>query len=159
MRTSILLFTLQLITGVLAQQSPTFGEYLTRFPACATECAVPVIDHLGNRNGSTAEISTALCIDVTSMRRISGCVQINCSHADATAAWPFQRELCSGYPVPTQAAYIRNLTMIMAAIASIFVVLRLYSRTIIVRSFGWDDWNVVVAAGKYNFSIVHSALC
>ncbi|KAL2072680.1 hypothetical protein VTL71DRAFT_12023 [Oculimacula yallundae] len=146
MRNTILIFALQFLALALAQPSPSFGEYLTRFPECAAQCSLPIIDNLGSPNGPILDISTALCPDIPSMRAISGCIQTNCSHVDAAAAWPFQQILCQDYPIPTQAPYIRNLTITMAALAAVFVLLRFYSRTMVVRRFWWDDGIVAIAA-------------
>lgn len=122
---------------------------------------MPVVDGLGFRNGSLPEISAVLCPNVSSMRSISACVQTSCSAADSASmgnlysvevttdisvAWPFQRNLCRDFPTPSRSAYIRNLTIIMALLAAVFVLLRCYSRMVIVKRFWWDDWNTAVAA-------------
>tara|TARA_R110002060_G_scaffold14596_5_gene20485 strand:- start:626 stop:919 length:294 start_codon:yes stop_codon:yes gene_type:complete len=65
---------------------------------------------------------------------------------DILVAWPFQKSLCQDFPTPSRSAYIRNLTIIMALLAAVFVLLRCYSRMVIVKRFWWDDWNTAVAA-------------
>ncbi|KAH6709116.1 hypothetical protein BKA61DRAFT_738186 [Leptodontidium sp. MPI-SDFR-AT-0119] len=146
MRPLTLLSALPFCAVAFAQQSTPFREYLVGYPDCATQCTLPVVDGLGYHNGSISVISTALCPDISSMRAISGCLQTNCSRADAAAAWPLQQNLCQGFPKPSKAPYIRNLTIIMALLAAVFVLLRCYSRTMVVKRFWWDDWNTAVAA-------------
>ncbi|KAH7417417.1 hypothetical protein BKA64DRAFT_300215 [Cadophora sp. MPI-SDFR-AT-0126] len=146
MRTLTLVFALQICAVALAQQSTPLGQYLAEYPDCAATCTFPVVDSLGHSNGSLAEVSAALCPNVPSMRRISACVQTTCSAVDEAIAWPFQRKLCQDFPTPSKAAYMRNLTIIMALLAAVFVLLRCYSRAVIVKRFWWDDGNTAVAA-------------
>ncbi|KAK0119294.1 hypothetical protein ONS95_008141 [Cadophora gregata] len=146
MRTLTLFAALQICASAVAQQSTPLGEYLATYPDCAAQCSVPVVDSLGNSNSSLVEVSAALCPDIPSMQTISACIQTTCSVADVKTAWPVQRNLCKDFQTPSKSAYIRNLTIIMALLAAVFVLLRCYSRTMIVKRFWWDDWNTAVAA-------------
>ncbi|KAH6692856.1 hypothetical protein BKA61DRAFT_280099 [Leptodontidium sp. MPI-SDFR-AT-0119] len=133
---------------VLGQQAaPTPLEtYLNNYPSCATTCVIPAIDTLGYANTTLPEISSILCPDIPSRRQISDCLQTGCSYEDQIVAWPLQEGLCIRYPKDSKSAFIRNLTITMSLLASIFVLLRCYSRLYILRRFWWDDWVMLVAA-------------
>ncbi|KAH6701254.1 hypothetical protein BKA61DRAFT_495406, partial [Leptodontidium sp. MPI-SDFR-AT-0119] len=92
------------------------------------------------------EISSILCPDIPSRRQISDCLQTGCKYKDQVIAWPLQEGLCIRYPKDSKSAYIRNLTITMSLLASIFVLLRCYSRLYILRRFWEDDWVILVAA-------------
>ncbi|KAH9206073.1 hypothetical protein DL95DRAFT_488616, partial [Leptodontidium sp. 2 PMI_412] len=97
-------------------------------------------------NTTLLEISSILCLDIPSRRQISDCLQTGCSYEDQIVAWPLQEGLCIRYPKDSKSAFIRNLTITMSLLASVFVLLRCYSRLYILRRFWWDDWVMLVAA-------------
>lgn len=57
-----------------------------------------------------------------------------------------QSEVCKGFPVPSRSAELIRTVIIIAAVAFPAVGLRFVARYMVVSSWWWDDWSILLAA-------------
>ncbi len=68
------------------------------------------------------------------------------SSLSPAAARISQEIICNGYPQPSRAGEEITITAIMTAVALTFVLLRLFSRILIIGTLRWDDYLIVFTA-------------
>jgi hypothetical protein len=69
------------------------------------------------------------------------------------ATQSFHAKLCKDYPVPKKD--VEHLSIILTSITIPFIAARIYSRGVVMKELGMDDYAFLIASVRFNFKFCH----
>ncbi|KAF4628469.1 hypothetical protein G7Y89_g9682 [Cudoniella acicularis] len=124
---------------------------LSALPSCAENCTIAAASYLAICDSTTTvQLAACLCTDEKELQKITECVQDSCSYPDwEEVIHSAHTSLCRNYPIPDRTEWFRKIAIALLALTIPFILLRIYSRMVVTRKYGWDDYTFIIASLFY----------
>jgi hypothetical protein len=115
---------------------------------------IPTLLDAGCNISNDTSLQTCLCLNGTAERIITDCIVSSCEFLEHIESENVQQALCEGQPYPTRQPELLFATIFLSCLVIICVVVRCWSRHIVLGEYWWDDWLILIATVSQRSCII-----
>ncbi|KAH7411952.1 hypothetical protein DE146DRAFT_674366 [Phaeosphaeria sp. MPI-PUGE-AT-0046c] len=120
---------------------------LGMIPDCSMACIMEDLFTSGGCPMTTAQdLAECACSNISMQAKLSTCVQKSCGFLDQNVVVAVANSLCEEYPKDSRVHELKTVSIVTIVLATMFLLLRLYSRLLKTGRLWSDDAYAIVAA-------------